>query len=167
MARTLAQSILVPVDFSEVTDRVLEAGVELAKALQAKLWLLHVTMPEPDFVGYEVGPIYVRDSVAEQFRHEHRMLQEMEKKLEAQGLDVTAMLVQGPTVRKIIDEAKELEAGLIILGSHGHGALFDLLVGSVAKGVLKKTPVPVLVVPTVEGEPEGQQEEADETPAGD
>jgi nucleotide-binding universal stress UspA family protein len=63
-------------------------------------------------------------------------------------LDATALLVQGPTVETILEEATRLNADLIILGSHGRGAAIQLLVGSVSGGVLQKSKCPVLIVPT-------------------
>ncbi|MEW5940915.1 MAG: universal stress protein [Chloroflexota bacterium] len=66
------------------------------------------------------------------------------------GLDATALVVQGATVETILNEASKLEADMIVVGSHGHGALYQLLVGSVCEGVLRKAACPVLVVPTRE-----------------
>ena len=57
------QNILVPVDFSAVTQRVLEHVVPLARAFKSTLWLLHVAAPDPDFAGYEAGPESVREGV--------------------------------------------------------------------------------------------------------
>ena len=49
---------------------------------------------------------------------------------------------------RILHEATEQDAGLIVMGSHGHGAIYNLLVGSVAEGVLKGVSCPVLIVPS-------------------
>lgn len=48
---------------------------------------------------------------------------------------------------EILDQANELNADLIVMGTHGHGAMYNLLVGSVTKGVLKHSTWPVLLVP--------------------
>ena len=63
------------------------------------------------------------------------------------GLEATALLVQGPIVETILAEAKKMKVDLLIVGSHGFGALYDLVVGSSSRGVLKDTEIPVLVVP--------------------
>jgi nucleotide-binding universal stress UspA family protein len=55
--------------------------------------------------------------------------------------------VSGPTVQTILEQAEKLDADVIVMGSHGRGKLFDLVVGSVSAGVIRKSPVPVLVVP--------------------
>lgn len=143
----MANEILVPVDFSDVTDAVLAEAARLGKAFGAKLWLIHVAVTEPDFVGYEIGPVYVRDSAAQQLRHEHQKLQEFQQGLQDDGLDVTAMLVPGEPAEKILDEIRRLEPERVVLGSHGHGALHHLLAGSVCEYILKHAPCPVVVVP--------------------
>lgn len=144
----MSENILVPIDFSDVTDAVIARASQLAKALGAKVWMIHTAVPEPDFVGYEVGPEYIRDSAARHLREEHQKLGEYQEKLRADGVDVTAMLVPGEAVDKIIQEAESLEADWIVLGSHGHGALHNLLAGSVCQGVLSRASCPVVIVPS-------------------
>ena len=141
------KNILAAVDFSDVTQAVATTAAALAGALDGRLFLLHVAAPEPDFVGYDVGPQTVRDGVAKEIRAEHRQLHELKQPLEQAGLDVTALVVQGATVEKIVQEAARLEADMIVVGSHGHGALHHLLVGSVTEGIMRAAVCPVLVVP--------------------
>ena len=144
----MAQNIIAAVDFSDVTESVVARAAALAASMGARLWLIHVATPQPDFVGYEVGPVYIRDSVAQQLHSQHQRLHQMRQALHNQGLEVTAMLVSGTPVRKILNEAKRLDAAMIVMGSHGHGALFDLLMGSVCKGVLRKAACPVMIIPS-------------------
>ncbi len=144
----MSENILAPIDFSDVTDAVVEKAGQLARALDAKVWLIHAAVPEPDFVSYEVGPEYIRDSAARHLREEHKMLGQYQDNLRTDGVDVTAMLVPGEAVGKILQEADRLKADWIVLGSHGHGALHNLLAGSVCQGVVKKAPCPVVIVPS-------------------
>ena len=140
-------NILVSVDFSNATPRVLEAAANLARALSAKVWLLHVAEPEPDFVGYEAGPDVVRDQVAKELRDEHRKIQEYAEAMRGQGLAAKGLLIQGAIVDTVMSESRRLEADLLVVGSHGYGAVYDLLVGSISRGILKYAEIPVLVVP--------------------
>jgi len=140
--------LLVCVDFSPVTAGVVEQASLLARALGAEVRLLHVGAPDPDFVGYQAGPATVRDGVARALRDEHRALEDLAERLRAAGVDVKPLMVQGPTRDAIVEQARTFRADMIVLGSHGHGALFNLLVGSVAEGVLHAARVPVLVVPS-------------------
>jgi nucleotide-binding universal stress UspA family protein len=140
--------LLVCVDLSESTEIIVKKIEETAKALSAKVWLLHNAVPEPDFVEFKVDPQAARESLAKKFHGEHRQIQELANRMRKAGLDTTALLVQGATVETILNEASELEVDMIVVGSHGRGAMYQLLVGSVSEGVLRKSRCPILVVPT-------------------
>jgi len=150
--------LLVGVDLSEATEKIVKKAGELAKELSAQVWLIHVTKPEPAdlfIAGYEpdqienaTDPQVVRDSMAKRFHNEHRQMQEIADRLRNSGLDATALLVQGATVEMILKEASKLDIDMIIVGSHGRGAMHQLLVGSVSGGVIHDSGRPVLVIPT-------------------
>jgi nucleotide-binding universal stress UspA family protein len=140
-------SLLVAVDFSTVTEGILEIVGRMARPDRA-VYLLHVAEPDPSFIGMEAGPDEVRDQVAKQFHEEHEKLQAMAARLRDAGYEITSLLVQGPTVQTILKEADRVAAEVIVVGSHGRGKLFDLVVGSVSAGVIRKAKVPVLVVPS-------------------
>lgn len=139
--------ILVAVDLSEASSRVVEAARRVATQSGAEVYLLHVAEPNPDFVGFDTGPDVVRSQVAEEYRREHRDVQKLAEGLRQAGITATALLVQGPTVTTTLEQAEKLDAALIVVGSHGHGAIYDVLVGSYSAGILRKARVPVLVVP--------------------
>lgn len=141
-------NILVGIDLSDCTDTIVKKTLEFSKVLAAKVWLLHVAEPEPDFVGYDVGPQSERDVLAEKFHLEHTEIQAIANNLRTEGLDATALLVRGATVDTILNEAAKLEADIIIVGSHGRGALQRLLVGSVSEGILQHAKCPILIIPT-------------------
>jgi nucleotide-binding universal stress UspA family protein len=142
--------LVVGIDLSQATETVVEKAAELARALSAKIWLLHVADPEPDFVGFDASPAYDRDVRSRTFHAEHSRLQAIANKLRLDGLDATALLVQGPTAATILQEAVKLAADMVIVGSHGRGAIHRLLVGSVSEEVLRKAGCPVLIIPTHE-----------------
>ncbi len=141
------ESILVALDFSEVTEKLLSQACSLASAFAGTLRLVHVAAPDPEFVGFEVGPQSVRDQRAETLRKEHRLLQELADRVRRRGIETKAILVEGPTVETILAQADKEKADLIVTGSHGHGALYTTLLGSVSEGVLRGARCPVLVVP--------------------
>ena len=140
--------LLVCVDLSESTEIIVKKIEEIAIALSAKVWLLHNAVPEPDFVEFKVDPQAARESLAKKFHGEHRQIQELANRMRKAGLDTTALLVHGATVETILNEASELEVDMIVVGSHGRGAMHQLLVGSVSEGVLRKSRCPILIVPT-------------------
>jgi nucleotide-binding universal stress UspA family protein len=140
-------NILVAVDLSPASEKVVEAAGNVAKLTGATVYILHVAEPDPDFVGYDAGPEVVRTQVAGEMRREHREVQALAEKLRGKGLDATALLIQGPTVATTLKEADKLEAELIVVGTHGHGAVYDVLIGSYSAGIIRKSKLPVLVVP--------------------
>lgn len=143
----IRRTVLAAVDFSSLTESVIEHAAEISRALGASLHLLHVEAPEPDFVGYGPGPQTVRDSVSEKIGVHHEKLGAIRDALATSGLDAHAHIWQGRTVEKILEEADRQNATLIVIGSHGHGALRNLLLGSVSEGIIRESTRPVLVIP--------------------
>ena len=124
---------------------------------------MHVTDPEPDFVGYikdahhaktdsqDVTGDYdqiLRNDRARQFRSEHQEVHAAAEKMRAAGIRVDqALSVRGPPLETILEEARKLGADLLILGAHQHGALYRLWYGDVAIDAAKAAPCALLVVP--------------------
>ena len=140
--------LLVCVDLSESTEIIVKKIEEIDEALPAKVWLLHNAVPEPDFVEFKVDPLAARESLAKKFHVEHCQIQALADRMRKAGVDATALLVHGATVETILKEASDLEVDMIVVGSHGRGAMYQLLVGSVSEGILHKSRYPVLVIPT-------------------
>lgn len=149
-------NILVALDLSESSQIVVGQAKKLAKALSAKIWLLHVANLNPDLSFSPVGSAEVtlqdvggiRDTVAKKFHNEHRLLQQFGQELRSAGLDCTALLVQGSITETILNEAAKLSADMVILGSQEKGAVHRVLLGSTSEDIFHKSPVPVLIVPT-------------------
>lgn len=140
-------TILVAVDLSPTSRHTLEAVRGLFPREGLRVVVLHVAEPNPEFAGWEAGPEVVRREVAQTFRHERHDVEQMAASLREAGIDAIGLTVQGPTVATILSETERLRADLVAVGSHGHGAAYDLAVGSTAAGVMRKAPRPVLVVP--------------------
>jgi nucleotide-binding universal stress UspA family protein len=140
-------NILVPIDFSDIAPQVVETAAALAEARGDEITLLHVALPDPAFVGFEAGPVVVQEAVERDFKEDHEKLEKIRSELATRGLPAGYLHFEGSTAEVILREAKRIHANLIVMGSHGHGALYHLLVGSVTDAVLRKTTCPVLVVP--------------------
>ena len=141
-------TLLVALDLSEHTELIVKEAEEIAKRMSAQVWILHNAEPEPGVLEFRTDPQAARDSLAEKFHLEHRQIQKIAKRLRKEGLEATALLVHGPTVEIILKEASDLDVDMIIVGSHGRGAVYQLLVGSVSEGILRESLCPVLIVPT-------------------
>jgi len=141
------KTILVPIDFSDVSGKVLDAAASVAEAFGSRVILVHVAEPEPQFVGYDPGPLSVRVAVAGDIHADQRRIEALREKFGA--TEVLALHVQGGSIPdEILNLAREHGATLIVMGSHGHGALYQLFVGGVTTAILKDAPCPVLVVPS-------------------
>ncbi|MDJ0892192.1 MAG: universal stress protein [Gammaproteobacteria bacterium] len=140
--------ILVCVDLSKSTEIIVDKIEELSKPLSARVWLLHNAVPEPDKIEFKVDPIAARESLAKKFHVEHLEIQKLAERLRKAGVETTALLVHGKTLDVILKEAANLDVDMIAVGSHGRGAMYQLLVGSISEDVLHKSRLPVLVIPT-------------------
>jgi len=141
------KNILATIDFYGSERLIIDKAFEIAKAFDAKIWLLHVVAPEPEFVGFGVGPQYVRDARATELKKEHRMLNQFADELELKGVKAQGLLLQGSTIEMIMKEAEKLKIDLIVTGHHDHNFVYKAFYGSVASGVINKTKIPVLLVP--------------------
>jgi nucleotide-binding universal stress UspA family protein len=143
------KTILAPVDFSPATDRVLAEASTWGRALGARVVLLNVTEPATGVVDYAIVVMSVAQVNEATVKHAVERLAELERQMRDAGVEVETVHVLGSPVPEIVAEAKKRSADYIVIGSHGHTAFYDLLVGSTANGVLKRSPCPVLIVPPV------------------
>jgi nucleotide-binding universal stress UspA family protein len=140
------QTVLACIDLSANSAAVVACARKLTHP-SGELVLLHVAAPDPDFVGYDVGPPTVRDQVAKELRAEHRSVQALAATLSLGPLRVTPLTVQGVVVQRVLEHAERLGAELIVVGSRGRSALAELISGSTVHGLLRAATVPVVVVP--------------------
>jgi nucleotide-binding universal stress UspA family protein len=143
------KSILVPVDFSDVTLKVVKAAIQLAKPFQSRITLMHVTEITPQILGIGPAPEAVPTPTLEESTESGvtEKLARLEELVTAVGLDSNSVELQGAPVESILNQAEKSRVDLIVLGSHSRGPLYHLFVGGVTEGVLKRARCPVLVVP--------------------
>ncbi len=141
------KTVLAPIDFSDISDRVIEEAITVARAIGARLVLLNI-VPPPAVVTSE----YAETDVATEFctraeREAATRLVELQKRLRDAGVTAHAIHQIGPPGQRIVEQAERLDADYIVIGSHGHGAFYDLLVGSTTSRILKSAGCPIIVVP--------------------
>lgn len=141
------KNILVTIDFEEKGQVLIDKAAELAKKFKAKLWLVHVAAPDPDFIGYDVGPQYIRDVLAKDLRNEHKLLQGFTNQLKEKKIVAEALLVQGTTIETIVELTKKLAIDLIVIGKHEHGFFHKTFMVSTDESLVEKSNIPVLIVP--------------------
>ena len=145
------KTILAPIDFSSATETVVEEAANLARAMEGKVVLLTVLQPPAITNEYSALVDNLAEIMAAGEKNASRRLAEIESKLKAAQVPVETVQLNGPPIRLIVEQAKELGASYIVMGSHGHTALYDLLVGSTTHGVLMRASCPVVITPGPKG----------------
>jgi nucleotide-binding universal stress UspA family protein len=138
------QHILVPTDFSEYANQALDYAMELAQKLQARLTLLHIIDTTP--LGMVEGASMLPPSYWQELETGiEQSMEESLKRLDDEGLQGETVIVHGVPFQAILDTAKDKDADLIVMGTHGRTGLIHALMGSVAEKVVRLAPCPVLV----------------------
>ena len=137
--------ILVATDFTETSERALEFGIELARKFDAATTVVHVY--QIPAMGFADGGYIAGAEVAAQLATaaQSRLDGTVESKKTA-GVPMQAILREGVAWEEINAVAKEAEADLIVIGTHGRRGLARALLGSVAENVIRTSTIPVLVI---------------------
>jgi universal stress protein A len=144
------QNLLVPIDFSELSKKTIDYATQMAAFTGARIKILHVFQipdyPAAFYQGLYVEHEQVKIHVETPTREANVQLALVAEQIRAKGLEVQAELRLGNPYEEIVDEAKEMGADLIVIGSHGYRGLERLLLGSTAERVVQYSPCAVLVV---------------------
>ena len=157
--------ILVPIDFSDATPAVIDLARQLAESVGAEIHLVHVkelsAAAAAGALGYGLAgmpelapmsgvPVPVFDPAPQPIPEdegEKSKLAQWQREIAQSGVKVALHQPTGAVAEEILNQADVLNADLIVMGTHGHGAMYNLLVGRATKGVLKHSRRPVLLVP--------------------
>ncbi len=150
------KKILIALDYSEATNRVVNAGTKLAKAFGADVVLVHVLSEVTYYSSLNYSPIIgfdsfsnmdiVQTSAIEDVRNAARQF--LEKVREQEGLaNAEVGVSEGDFADEILKAAEENNAEVIVMGSHSRRGIDKILMGSVAEKVLHKSEVPVYIIP--------------------
>jgi nucleotide-binding universal stress UspA family protein len=135
------ERLLVAVDHSDISERVIGAARDLAQLAASEVWVVHVR--EHEWVG-RGGPMEVETTDEAQSTLDAAVAGLTGAGIKAHG--ETRHAIYGYAAREIVDCAAEHEAGTIVMGSKGRGDLAGLVLGSTAHKVIHLAHVPVLVV---------------------
>jgi len=137
----MATTVLVAVDFEEASRRAIEVAREFARLLGASLCLVHVyALPVYPYPGLAppLDPSYGRAITLAAGNSLDQLAAEVGA--------ARALLREGDVVTEILAAARELDATLIVMGTHGRRGLSHVLLGSVAEKVVRRSEIPVLTV---------------------
>jgi nucleotide-binding universal stress UspA family protein len=143
--------ILVATDFTETSQRAIDAALELATRLGASLTVMHAY--EIPIVGVPDGALIATPELAARISEAARSaLDSTLKRLEGRGVQVQGVLRDGVAWEEIEHVANDIDADVIVIGTHGRRGIARALLGSVAENVIRTTYRPVL---TIHGPPHG------------
>ena len=142
------QNILVPVDDSPISYAAVEHAEKIAQAFGSHITILSVLAVDPmigvDF--YKVAPSITEYILAAEKNAKGR-LEDLHQTLSGHGIDVTTRIARDvSTSTAILAVADEINADLIVMGSHGRTGLKKLVLGSVAQEILSTCPLPVMII---------------------
>ena len=148
------KTIVALVDFSDVTSRVIEQATKLASAFQARLVLLHAVPDQPAVVELGLAsPTVMVEPSEKKIEADYNSLLDLRDSLAQSGVQVLVQQLEHSRVEKLLEQCHALDADLIVMGSHHHGAFYQLIVGTITSDVLKRATCPVLVVPAPSAQP--------------
>ena len=157
MAYTI-HTILYATDLGPYQPTVFRHAAGLAQQFGAKVHIVYVLEPLGEFahslidnyVPTDVQAKLHKEGYAEARQNLQARLDKSCKEdlnIDSKALMSEVRIVEGRPATVILDEARRIGADLIVLGSHGHSALDEMLIGSVARKITLKATVPVLLVP--------------------
>jgi nucleotide-binding universal stress UspA family protein len=139
--------ILHPTDFSPASRPAFARAVAMARANRASLIIMHVIVPLVPVVGEGYVPPQTWTDLERQVRAQaERELAKLVAKARKAGVRATSLVLEGTPADRIVRAARARRADLIVMGTHGRGALAKLFLGSVAERVVATAPCPVLTV---------------------
>ena len=138
------QSVLVPTDFSQSSDEALRYALAFAKQFHAEVMLLHVTEVPP---GTAEGGIAITPGMIEEMnRRAAERLSALSSGVQPRGVPIRTLVRTGAPYHEIVEAARDEDADMIILSTHGRTGLKRLFLGSTAERVVRHAPCPVIVL---------------------
>ena len=137
-------TLLSPVDFSDASDHALDYAIDLAFKLGARVHIIHVWQP-PTYALADGIFIPPGDYLSNYMLDLQEQLDKCVARYADRGVTLQGNLIEGVPYTTIIQTAQEIQADLIVMGTHGRTGLTHALVGSVAEKVVRLAPCPVLV----------------------
>lgn len=143
----IMKTILAPIDFSPVTSRVLDEAARLATAFGGRVVLFHAARVPQAVAEYGIDFGSLTELRTSMEKTADRQLKEITEQLRQRGVAAESRRLTGAPTPEILEQAATLPADYIVMGSHGHTAIYDLVIGSTASAVIKRASCPIIIVP--------------------
>lgn len=142
----LFSKILLAYDGSKASNKALERTIELAKVTPgSSVYVVHAYDFPRFFIGEAIAPVPASVN-KDYYDLAVQTTEEVKSRLEAEGLNATVDMVQGPPAEVVLKYAKEQAVDVIVIGSRGLGGIREFVLGSVSHNVVQNARIPVLVV---------------------
>jgi nucleotide-binding universal stress UspA family protein len=139
------KKILYPTDFSEFSRCAMPYAMEFSRHFESQLHCLHVV--EPTYLDSMLAAETHEPTITDQIGSMQQRMQEfVDEYLKDDQEHVVSKVISGHPFEEIIGYARNQEIDLIILATHGHGALSSMLLGSITEKVVRKSPCPIMTV---------------------
>lgn len=140
----IIKKIVAATDFSEAGERSLEFAATFANKFKAEIHLLNVVEPMPP--GPWMGVVTASEIKKKTFDECVAKIEKLKSAWSAYSFSVNGIVIEGEPFVKITKYADSIQADLVVLGTHGHGAVSNMLLGSVAENTVRYSNCPVLTV---------------------
>jgi nucleotide-binding universal stress UspA family protein len=144
--------ILVPIDFSEYSKKAFRYAVEFARTFSAEIVLVYVVEPVIYPADFSFGQVALPSVEVELQARGAQQLNLLIEKEVPDDVRARAAVRSGKPFVEIIHAAKDEQADLIIIATHGHSGIEHVLFGSTAEKVVRKAPCPVLSIRSADSE---------------
>ena len=147
------KKVLIAVDYSPSSEKIAKAGYKLAKAMQARVCIMHVItevkyygIEYPAFMGYTGYNMDIDLTMADEL---HKVAEDFMEKTKEHFNDpkLETHIGQGDTAKTILSYASEWNADVLVLGTHSHSTLEKIFIGDVASEILKSSEIPLYIIP--------------------
>lgn len=146
------KKIVLPVDFSDSTKKLITETIQFAKDINAEIALIHVASSDIGFVIGDMGYQYYPELEESEMKYELKELLKIEELIASFDVKCSHILKQGNPGDTILDYAEQEKADFISVGSHGRSGIYDVFIGSLTKEITRKSKIPVLVIPCFSAE---------------
>lgn len=141
------KNIVVPVDFSAQSTKLLAEAAKFAQLMGGHIDILHVVSADLGYAVGDAGFQYIPELENTVVREDEKQLLQYQNQLKEQGISAQTQLLHGNAAESVLAFAQERHSDFLVIGSHGRSNFYDLFVGSLTKELTQKSTIPVLVIP--------------------
>ncbi len=140
------KKILVPIDFSKNSRKLLKSSIDVATKFAAELEIIYVVQSLEDYSGFFVPHMPIAQFEEEMMQSATRKMRNFLDENMDTSVSFTSKVLSGDVAEEIVNHANTDDIGMIVMGTHGYKGLEKVLFGSVAEKVVKTAPCPVLTI---------------------